>query len=614
MDMQKMTSLNSGLVLLVLLSTAISARATLITSGQTFPSTPSTLENYNGQISVGYGGQAGSLEVNASPSGNGITSAEGSGLLIGRDTGSTGTVTVTGDGSAASAKISIFDGIGIRLTQGGAGSLSITSGGLVEGRESNIYLGGQGLTGTAGSAVTTIDGANSLLMTQQGSVGESWERDGGRIYVGFDGQSHSTVTIANGASMQALNGGVGDGGDDGSIWIGTSADPGSTAIVNVDGAGSTMVANNYIEVGGRSAGVNAELNITNGGSVEVDEGYAGSATDIDVYIAAFPLDSNAAVNLNGHGSSLSADDIQIGGTTAIVGFTGDGVPVISPDWSALAEGEQVTDGNGSLIYDYQGNPVLAEVVYFGEFAVTLPATYVEGNEIYVKNTGAMTVENGAEVNAHIINVSKNDADGLAIGDEPATLVVRDGGIINSDVNVYTDGLLTGDGIIAGPVHIEGGMVSPGNSPGEMTFLSDLFLNSGMLEFEIGQLEQDSISVQGDLTLGSDFIISLIFDFSPMGYLLDLEELFDVSGAFTVENGFNLANNIQLLGLGAGASVTTRFMGSEMTFAGDNMASVPEPSSLLIWALGLGLMGLMSPRKGEGVKSGFRRAVSDLSSG
>jgi T5SS/PEP-CTERM-associated repeat protein len=504
-----------------------------------------------------------------------------------------------GDGTSGSASI-VTTGSGVYVGDAGTGILNISDGGVVEAQKGLIYLGRTDLYDNSGTAMVNISGAGSILRTTQGSEGETWERDGGRIYVGFHGASSNVVNITDGGSMEALSGSVGDSGDDGSIYIGTGA-TGSTAIVNVDGEGSSMIADNYISVGGLDEhDITAQLNITNGASVEVADGYPGEDNStIDMWVDAYPVDSEASVTVNGNGSTLTVDNLKIGGTTIVVGYTANGTPVEYTYLNEMVVGEQVSDEDGNLLYDREGNPVVAvETDIGGGYMYTMPNTTTdEYNTMYVKDSGSVVVENEAAIYAETIDISENKENALAYNNQDASLTVRDGGTVYSDVNVFEGGALNGDGAIVGNVTVDGGTISPGNSPGTLIIDGDVELLSGFEELEAG----DVLSVSGDLTLGSDFVFKLLFDTDEAAdsgwmdsegiYSIDLEDFFEIDGSLIVADDFSLEDSLEIIGLADGQSLTICLLEEQVTLTG---SPVPVPAA--IWLLGTGFFGLVGLRR------------------
>lgn len=573
--------------------TATNAVADIITSGTSY---------IGNSVYAGYSGGTGTIEVNAS--GTDTALSDISGLFIGFVDNASGTVSVVGDGvTSGSAQISVTGSGGVRNGEGGNGLLAITDGGVVHADGSDVRLGSQSSNTTASTSITNIDGDGSILRTTQ----DSSSYNGGRIYVGSGGQSNSTVNVTNGGLMEALSKEENVSGDDGSIWIGTSADEGSTSIVNVTGENSTVHASNYIEVGGRDSGVTAQLNVTDGGTVVIDGNVPLVFSDGEVYgeteLYIAGLDGEASVSVSGTGSSLSAENVQIGGEPVIAGYTSDGsvVASVAAQYEDDAEGQPVTDSNGDPIYDSEGNQVFTVLVntfVIGETTYDFygPSTYVDGNEIYVKAAGSLLIEDNAIFTGSIIDVSSDNEEAEAINGESSVLTVRDGGTIYADVNVYEDGILNGaDGTIVGDVLIDGGILAPGNSPGTMTFDGDLDLFEGVLELEIGELESDFLMVSGDLNIGDDFIFDLIFDFEPIDYTINLEDFFDVAGDIILSAGFDLSQNLLFTGLSSDSSLTVNFFGQQ--FVIDTVNEVPTPSSLLLMLIAFfGVITLKNKRK------------------
>lgn len=547
---------------------------------------------------VGYGGSDGALEINSNGTETSLTRRT---VVIGQY-GDTGLLRIVGDGTSGSAQLNVTPGFGLRNGLGGNGTLEVLQGGVVHSEE-NVYLGNQAACCNTipGDATTTVDGAGSVLRTQQSSEGESWQRDGGRIYVGFDGQSDSTVNIRNGGRVEALNGQAGDDGDDGSVWVGVSNSEGSTAIVNIDGDGSTLLADNHISVGQRTdLNTQAQINVTNGGALQV-----GPAADGSGKLVVSDIEGNAEVNVRGTDPSsaaqarVDADEIQLGGRGYIRGYTSSGEVVTDAryDDSNLVAGEQITDIDGNKLYDQFGAPIIATERSIGDFS------FVTAEPVFVKNTGNMTVEDNAVVNSvGDIHVSVPTFDSAVNKDlsplrgQSSVLTVRNDGRVNAtNVIVNTDGRLQGgEGTINANVIVNGGVVAPGNSPGTMNILGDFVLNDGFLNLEFDPFgASDILRVGGDAFFGEDAIINITMTDVFSG-LLDFDSFFDVAGVLSFDPGFSAVNNIMFDVAGQSGVFNFQF-GNELfkyssgTLAlvdGGGSGSVPAPSSLVLLMLGL----------------------------
>lgn len=167
----------------------LAAHATVITSGTVFPSLTSNPTTTN-QIDVGFSGVPGSLEVNASATGNGFTIVTGNysgsvGAVAGLNTGDVGTITVTGNGSSGSAKLTTLGGI--TMGEGGTGTINVTNGGIVEATRQSAFSGSATQAGNlGGTGAITVDGAGPILSGTD------------RIQIGFAPGSSGSMTISNG--------------------------------------------------------------------------------------------------------------------------------------------------------------------------------------------------------------------------------------------------------------------------------------------------------------------------------------------------------------------------------------------------------------------------------
>lgn len=502
----------------------------------------------------------GTFEVNSSSSGNGITSVNKQSLFIGRN-GGNGTVNVIGNGISGSASINVSE---VNNSWTGTGSLHILNGGVVD--ATGILLG---TIGRQEVGLTNIDGTGSILRSTKGAFIEA----------------NQTVNITNGGLMESS-----------AAYIGSWGFEGLTTNVSVTNSNSILRADTFIKVGTFNNGTISNLNVSDGGKVEVISGSA----DFPDSLSISTLRGQANVNVSGTGSILNVPDIQIGGQTTISGFRSDGAPV-SQYSGPISVGQHVTDEQGNLLFDENGNPVLGVNTEINGFNIVQPATSLNGNEIFMQTTGSLTVENNAVVTAQVIQISENpDPTNLGtFNGQGATLTVRHGGVVNGDVFVNEDGLLNGDGTINGNVTVSGGTIAAGNSPGTLTIDGDLIANSGILELEIGTTGQDLLDVNGDVILGSGLVIDLFID-TMLTDLLSIESFFTGYNSFNIEAGFDPLTDIHLFagansGFVAGDNLRIGLGGQEFLLSFNQTSTVPTPGILALLILGLGALSLSRRR-------------------
>ncbi|HBO44835.1 MAG TPA: hypothetical protein DD670_13070, partial [Planctomycetaceae bacterium] len=238
--------------------------------------------NLGGPLTVG-NNHAGALEVRGGSSVSGITIAY---IGYGAGAGSTGTVTVDGAGSKWTSTGSLCVGVGYYGDSTGA--LNITSGGVVEAFSGVIGY----ISASTGTATVSGDGStwtnNERLSVGSYGSGALTITDGGSVsntlgQIGFISGSIGTVTVddatwTNSSELHVGQYGTGtlditSGGRVSNTigYIGTMEAASGT--VTVSGADSTWTNNGGLYIGGSStaAGGTAGLTVQAGGTVSVTD-------------------------------------------------------------------------------------------------------------------------------------------------------------------------------------------------------------------------------------------------------------------------------------------------------------------------------------------------------
>lgn len=164
-----------------------------------------------------------------------------------------------------------------------------------------------------------------------------------------------------------------------------------------------------------------------------------------------------------------------------------------------------------------------------------------------------------------------------------TLIINGSTTSTSIVSVASGATLGGTGIVGGNTTVSG-TVSPGNSPGTLSFGQDLTLNNGSFyALEAGDLtavgQTLTLNENWTLALGSGFQDGgqvLIFTYGTLAGGSDLDPTFDISGL-----GFTPTGTLSLTDNGSGSIFL-------------NGVSIPEPSTALLG--GLGLLALLRRRR------------------
>ena len=314
-----------------------------------------------------------------------------SGMNIGGTSGGTagtGTVTVTGTGSAINnTSVDNFLNVG-RRNAASTGTLNILLGGTYNGR--NITVGRDGATGTI-----IVDGANSLMsLSGVGSTGFAAGGNLGRNDVESGG--NGTLTVRNGGEV-SVNG-AGGTASSGGFTLGRNAN--TTGTINVQSGGDLNITGSENTGGGG-------LSIGNFGTGTVninDATLSITGTTNPGFSIAREAGSSGALNIT-NGGSLTLTATQ---ETPSFGFAVGG------------SGGTTTGGNATVLIDGATSSLNV---------VGSDAGFSLGRNEGA--TGTMTVSNGGTLNADVFVVGRNAG-------STGTLNVSGGGIINLTGDIEGD--------------------------------------------------------------------------------------------------------------------------------------------------------------------------------
>ncbi|WP_348935889.1 autotransporter domain-containing protein [Aquabacter sp. CN5-332] len=343
---------------------------------------------------------------------------------IGANTGSTGTVTVTGEDATWN-----LQGSDLSVGNLGIGTVTIEAGGMVT--SANGYIGRMaGSTGTV-----TVTGADA-----------NWNLGSSMLYVG--GHGNGTLTIEAGGTVTSGNSIIGD------------AD-GSVGTVTVTGANAHWnLGTSQLQVGILG---NSTLTIEAGGMVTSGNGYIGTGSSVAGPTGTVTV-TGADARWNLGSSTLQVGvwgngtlTIEAGGTvTSGTGFVANaahstGMVTVTGGDAHLNLGPEFFVGHlgtGTLIIE-AGGTVTSGIGYIGYFASGIGTVTVTGedtqwnlgtSDLYVTywGPGTLTIEAGGTV------TSGDSYIGYAAGvpDSAGTVTVRGE---NANWNLESSNLYVGDG-------------------------------------------------------------------------------------------------------------------------------------------------------------------------
>ena len=586
-------------------------------------------------------GDTGTLAIT---SGGAVSSNYGS---IGSSTGSFGMVTVNGSGS------SFNDSGSLDLGYNGSGALFITNGGSVSSFGSS--LGHE----TAGSGSVSVDGVGSTwslsdsMVVGDVGIGTLSIANGGSVSstagmsLGNVAGSTGTVAVAgHGSALTTANGlNVGPSGsgalfivnggsatnNDG--YIGMNSDGSGT--VTVSGAGSTWTNSSYLVVGNYGT---AALTVANGGSVssavgQIGSGSGGSGTATITGLGSSwtTKDAGGSLLVGGVGTGmltiLDGGSVNVDGGlgSVVLGWTGVGLLNIGAplggDAAAggMVEAASVTTANGSGTVQFNTTASSSSPYYFtndgtsaGRAVVIADATQVINTNGYNVLTAANTYTGGTTITGGTLAAGNNASLGLST-------VTLDGGRLNINAGVTltnpvnfgsNGGTLGGNGAFGSSISVGSNIiVSPGNSPGTLTFGAGLtFDQAGAYDWQIqsvtgtpGQSTTwDLVSVDGALNItatpGSPFTIKVL-SLDPLGlpgFVSDFSSGNSYSWTMASATGGISGFDQSVFAINASGFQNplgsgSFFLTSDGTNLMMNFTPVPEPSTYALMAAGLAML-------------------------
>ena len=336
--------------ILLIVFSASTARAAFTTSGDVIPTDPSNWTS----SATGYVGKTGTGTLTVD-GGSNLLSYNG---YLGYDSGSSGTVTVTGTSSTWTNNAG-----GLFVGYNGTGTLNIIDGGVVSNRYQQGDFGGVIGTNPGSTGVVTVDGVGSMWINVYG------------LFVGYNGSG--TLNITGGGSV--VN------GQQQSTYSG-AAMIGSTGVVTVAGTGSSWTDGSDLFVLGT-------LNITGNGAVSNFNDYIGYHS-VSGSTSTVTMDgSNSTWTNNGSlyvGYTNTGSVTQTGGTISVAGTLYLGNESVSGTYNlngGRLVANSIANGSGTGAFNFGGGTLQAS----GSFSTGLPMTLTGTSGNANVNTNGYTV-------------------------------------------------------------------------------------------------------------------------------------------------------------------------------------------------------------------------------
>lgn len=634
---------------------AVSTANLTFTNSVTLGSSTRTLTIGNNGTTTFSGPVSGSavagLTIDTNAGSTGTIALSGSNTYSGQTTVNNGNLQVSGGNAISdSGAVVIANSSTATLTVSGSETIgSLSGGGALGGKV--VVDSGNVLT-VAGSSTTSFDGIISgnggLSMAGSGTLTLSADQT-------FNGPLNISSGVLNVTGRLA------------SIPITVSG--GTYTIGQTDTVGSVTLSSGTINGTGTLGG--SSYSLTNSGTISVNLGggsssltksgagtvtlsgantYTGGTTVSDGVLNVLgTMDNSGSILINGGTYNVGINDSV--GTVTVSSGTISGAGTLSGTSYNLTDSGTISaqlGGSGSLVKSGVGNTTISSISsYTGATAIndgtlTINGSTAAASTVTIASAGTLagsgTVNGVVNVNGGVINKaggsiiggitttgnssvggSFSATGGMTVSTGTTTV---SGTISGGDINVNSAGELKGSATINNATTIAGSL-SPGNSPGLMTYTNGLSLLSGStFNWELDAnsnsnpgVDFDKIIVSGgNLSIASGSLSDLIFggtvSFADSFWSSNRSWLvFDNTGLGTTTATPFTINSISGGGYNASYGTFSWNVTSGDVFLNFNAATaVPEPTSLATVAL-LGLGGAWYRRRKNSNKSGIQEVIS-----
>ncbi len=316
----------------------------------------------------------------------------------------------------------------------------------------------------------------------------------GELHIGENG-SNARLLVTNGANLFVS----------GDSYVGTQGGSSNNVVV-VSGANSTWTNNGSFLSVGQNGSFNTLL-ITNGGRVQINQGYVGAQ-----------VSANNRVIVSGTNSAWQNN------SWLFVGYVGSGNSLLITDGGSVQAfqcflGTQPTSANNRLTVD-GGTLRSTNVGSNGLLDIrrgtnVMAAGLIEVDNLLLTNTAGFFEFNGGTLNASAATVANGTLFTVGNGSSAATYrmtgATASAHSFASGLRIANNATLAGNGTISGTLTVaSGGTLAPGSSVGKIILNNSPSLQ-GSVAMEISKngsvRTNDSLNVSGTLTYGGSLTVS-----------------------------------------------------------------------------------------------------------